>query len=197
MQQMAEAGEIPGTIKIRGVWTLTKRGCVTGSHNWRQNNATAEESRRRKAPPNTEWHGDTLYGRIRIKGTLKRWSLRTSDVELARQMVATDIERLKVEVSYPDHTRVRYEDMLASWAERHIAHEVSGLTVTRYGVSLRQLEPFLRGKFKDEIDKGLISTFVDARRAAGVSTATIERDLGALPASSTTTRSSQIRPATG
>jgi integrase/recombinase XerD len=139
-----------------------------------------KKSRRRKAPPNTEWHGDTLYGRIRIKGKLKRWSLRTGDVELARQVVAADIQRLKAEVFHPDQTRVRYEDMFSAWAERHIAHEVGALTVKRYAVSLKQLEPFLCGKFKDEIEKGLISTIVDARRAAGVSTATIKRDLGAL-----------------
>jgi integrase/recombinase XerD len=139
-----------------------------------------KKSRRRKAPPNTEWHGDTLYGRIRLKGKLKRWSLRTSDVDLARQVVAADIERLKAEVYSPDYSRVRYEDMFASWAERHIAHEVAGLTVKRYAVSLKQLEPFLRGKFKEEIDKALISAIVDGRRAAGVSTATIKRDLGAL-----------------
>jgi integrase/recombinase XerD len=140
----------------------------------------SKKSRRRKAPPNTEWHGDTLYGRIRIKGKLKRWSLRTSDVELARRVAQADIERLKAEVFHPDHTRVKYEDMFSSWAERHIPHEVGALTVKRYAVSLKQLEPFLRGKFKDEIDRGLISTIVDARRAAGVSTATIKRDLGAL-----------------
>ena len=61
-----------------------------------------KKSRRRKAPPNTEWHGDTLYGRIRLKGKLKRWSLRTGDVDLARQVVAADIERLKAEVYSPD-----------------------------------------------------------------------------------------------
>jgi integrase/recombinase XerD len=139
-----------------------------------------KKSRRRKAPPNTEWHGDTLYGRIRLNGKQKRWSLRTSDVDLARQIIAADIERLKAEVWSPDCSRVRYEDMFASWAERHIGHEVAGLTVKRYAVSLKQLEPFLRGKFKDEIAKALISAIVDGRRAAGVSTATIKRDLGAL-----------------
>jgi integrase/recombinase XerD len=139
-----------------------------------------KKSRRRKAPPNTEWHGNTLYGRIRLKGKLKRWSLRTSDVDLARQVVAADIEKLKAEVYSQDYNRVRYEDMFASWAERHIAHEVAVLTVKRYAVSLKQLAPFLRGKFRDEIDKALISAIVDARRAAGVSTATIKRDLGAL-----------------
>ena len=72
-----------------------------------------KKSRRRKAPPNTEWHGDTLYGRIRLKGTLKRWSLRTSDVDLARQVVAADIERLKAEAYGPEFSKVGYEDMFA------------------------------------------------------------------------------------
>jgi len=139
-----------------------------------------KKSRRRKAPPNTEWHGDTLYGRIRIKGRLRRWSLRTGDVELARANVAADIEALKAEVFHPDHHRIKYEDMMASWAERFISHQVGPLTAIRYGRSLKQLEPFLRGKFKDEIDNALISVIVDGRRAAGVSTATIRRDLGAL-----------------
>jgi len=138
-----------------------------------------KKSRRRKAPPNTEWHGDTLYGRIRIKGKLRRWSLRTGDVELARATVAADIEALKAQVFHAAN-RVRYDDVFAAWAERHITHEVGPATARRYAVSLRQLEPFLRGRFLDEIDKERISEIVDNRRAAGVSTATIRRDLVAL-----------------
>src|ERR1700726_4318100 len=89
MQRMAEAGDIPGAIKIRGAWTFEEKRL----RNWLAPIETKEsdhrkKARRRKAPPNTEWHGDTLYGRIRIKGNLKRWSLRTGDVELARQVVA-------------------------------------------------------------------------------------------------------------
>lgn len=139
-----------------------------------------KKSRRRKAPPNTEWHGDTLYGRIRIKGKLKRWSLRTDDVELARLTVAADIEAMKAEAFHPDHHRVKYQDAFSAWGERYIVHQVGPATTVRYTVSLKQLEPFLRGRFLDEIDKSLISTIVDNRRAAGVSTATLRRDLGAL-----------------
>lgn len=138
-----------------------------------------KNSRRRKAPPNTEWHGGTLYGRIRIKGKLRRWSLRTGDVELARATVAADIDALKAEVFHVGH-RVKYEDVVASWAERHITHEVGPATARRYAVSLKQLEPFLRGRCLDEIDKERVGEIVDARRAAGVSTATIRRDLSAL-----------------
>ena len=138
-----------------------------------------KNSRRRKAPPNTEWHGGTLYGRIRIKGKLRRWSLRTDDVEAARTIVAADVEALKAE-AYPAGNRVRYDDMFAAWGERHITHEVGPSTARRYAVSLKQLEPFLRGRFLDEVDKELIAAIVDGRRAAGVATATIRRDLTAL-----------------
>lgn len=136
-------------------------------------------SRRRKAPKNTEWRGDTLHGRIRIKGKLRRWSLRTGDVELARQLVAEDIARLKTAAFHGDQ-RVKYMDIVASWAERHILHEVGPRTAHRYAVSLKQLEPFLLDCFLDEIDKDKVGQIVEARRAKGVSTATIRRDLTAL-----------------
>lgn len=143
--------------------------------------------RRRKAPRHTEWRGETLYGRIRIKGKLTRWSLRTGDVELGRTRVEEDIARMKAEAFYGDQ-RVRYGDMAASWGEKFILHEVGPNTAKRYAVSLRQLEPFLfyevAGKresiFLDQIDKDKVSEIVDARRASGVATATIRRDLTAL-----------------
>lgn len=138
-----------------------------------------KSSRRRKAPKNCEWRGDSLYGRIRVKGKLHRWTLRTGDVELARVRVAEDIARLKASAHYGD-SRVKYEDIAASWAERHIMHEVGETTARRYAVSLKQLEPHLLNCFLDQVDKGKIDEIVTARRAAGVSTATIKRDLTAL-----------------
>ena len=138
-----------------------------------------KNSRRRKAPKNTEWRGQILHGRKRFNGKLKRWSLRTGDVELARARVAEDIERLSAAAFYGD-SRVKYRDVVASWAERHILHEVGPLTAQRYAVSLRQIEPLLLELFLDQIDKVKCSEIVDVRRAAGVSTATIRRDLTAL-----------------
>jgi integrase/recombinase XerD len=52
--------------------------------------------------------------------------------------------------------------------------------VTRYAVSLKQLEPWLLGVYVDAIDKTLISQIVRERRAAGVTIATIRRDLSAV-----------------
>lgn len=134
---------------------------------------------RRKAPKNTEWRGDALYGRIRVKGKLHRWTLRTDEVELAKKRVAEDIARLKAAAFYGDH-RVRYEDIVSAWGERHILHEVGPLTAKRYMSSLVQLEPFLLPLYLDEIDKSKIDEIIVARRAEGVSTATIKRDLNAL-----------------
>ena len=141
---------------------------------------SAEKSgRRRRAPKNTEWRGDTLHGRIRIKGKLHRWSLRTGDVELARELVKEDIARLTA-AAYHQGSRVAYADLAASWAERHILHEVGPRTAHRYAVSLKQLEPLLVELYVDEIDDAKCRQIVDMRRAAGVSTATIRRDLTAL-----------------
>jgi integrase/recombinase XerD len=50
----------------------------------------------------------------------------------------------------------------------------------RYGVSLKQIEGFLRPLFIDEVDRETVSDIVKARRDTGVSTATIRRDLVAL-----------------
>jgi integrase/recombinase XerD len=140
---------------------------------------SAEKSaRRRKAPKNTEWRGDTLHGRIRIKGKLHRWSLRTGDVKLAAQLVEEDIERLKAS-AYHDGPRIKWLDLAASWAERHILHEVGPRTAERYATSLEQLKP-LMPEHVDEITKATIGKIVDARRAAGRSNATINRDLTAV-----------------
>jgi len=136
--------------------------------------------RRRKAPKNCEWRGDTLHGRKRINGKLRRWSLRTGDVEIARTRVAEDIERLVKATAGYTQGRVKYVDLVASWGELHIVHEVGPRTARRYAVSLRQLEPFLIELYVDDIDNDKVKEIVAARRAAGASTATIKRDLTAL-----------------
>jgi integrase/recombinase XerD len=138
----------------------------------------------RKAPRNTQWvwrEGDgwTLEGRVRIRGRLKRWSLRTSDVEIAVARVREEIEKLKAASFYGD-ARPKYRDVFARWVETFVQHEVAATTARRYGVSLKQLEPFLIDLYFDEIDGAKITEIVNARRDAKVTTATIRRDLGAL-----------------
>lgn len=134
--------------------------------------------RRKKAPPNAYWRGATLWGRIEVAGREIRWSLRTSDAAAAVALIA---ERKAVEeaAAKTGRGRVPWGAAVAAWAE-HIVHHVAPTTVRRYATSLRILEPYLLGKFQDEIDRAMIADIVRRRRAVGATGATIRRDLTAL-----------------
>lgn len=141
----------------------------------------------RKAPRNCFWKDDTLYGRKKIKGRDFKWSLHTSDGETARGRVKEDIERLISRVRFGD-TWTTWEDAVAGWTENFIPdRDIGAATAARYAVSLRQLEPYLLGRFVDGkadaanggIDATTIADIVAGRRKDEVTTATIRRDLGA------------------
>lgn len=148
------------------------------------------DSRRKKPPiPNTYWRGpwnqETLWARLEIQCKPIRWSLRLrwplrkGDLEIARARVEAKREGLIAAVHYGEH-RKRTDEVIMSWAERHVIHQVAASTAQRYGVSLKQLKPYLEGTFIDELDRAKMRDIVDGRRAAGASTATICRDLTAL-----------------
>jgi integrase/recombinase XerD len=79
-----------------------------------------------------------------------------------------------------DEVVVKWE----GWVEKDSG--LSAKTITRYASSLIQLEPFVTGKYLDEIDKALIGTIVAGRQAqktrtgSRVTNATIKRDLTAF-----------------
>lgn len=144
----------------------------------------------RKPPiPNTFWRGprggETLWARIELKGKPIRWSLRiqwplrAGDVETARARIEARRTQLVAAAHYGDARRT-YMDVFIEWGEKHIMHAVGPNTARRYAVSLRQLEPFLRDCFLDELDKKKMIEIVDGRRGTGAATATIRRDLTAL-----------------
>jgi integrase/recombinase XerD len=64
----------------------------------------------------------------------------------------------------------------ATWIEGRASQK----TVQRYACSLDQLRDFVEGKRLDEIDGHLLAEIIRARRADGVSNATIKRDLVAV-----------------
>jgi integrase/recombinase XerD len=144
-----------------------------------------------KKPPisNTYWRGpwnqETLWARIEIKGKPIRWSLRLrwplrpGDVDVARDRIEARRDGLVAAVHYGD-ARKRTEEAVLSWAQHHVVHQVAATTALRYGVSLKQLKPYLAGSFIDELDKAKMREIVEGRRAGGASTATIRRDLTAL-----------------
>lgn len=132
----------------------------------------------RKAPKNCFWRGNTLWGRVKIKGRLIRWSLRTSDAAVAKERAKAERERAIAAAHYGDD-RKTWEDAVVAWTD-HITASAGPNTVVRYGCSLRQVEKHLVGCYLDEINKRLVASIVRERRRTGVTNATIRRDLTAL-----------------
>jgi hypothetical protein len=88
--------------------------------------------RRPKAPRHCYWEGGVLYGRQTIKGQKRRWSLRTSDPELAAQRVAADREHNITAATYGD-TRTTWGQAVSNWNTNHIPDRgVSASTADRY-----------------------------------------------------------------
>ena len=134
---------------------------------------------RAKAKKNIFTRGQTLWGRLKIKGRDHKFSLRTRDPEVARARFEAERERLTAVAHYGDD-RKRFADVVLAWTGHHIAHAVSASTARRYASSLKQLQPYVADIYLDEVDRAMIGTYVDTRRTAGATTATIRRDLTAL-----------------
>lgn len=132
---------------------------------------------RRRAPKGCYWRGPVLWGRAQVAGREYRWSLRTSDVAIAKRRRQAEGERL-IAARHFGEQRHKYEDVFVEWSE-HIATQVSATTATRYAASLKGMEPELLPLFIDEIAKATVLAIVKRRRAI-VSMATVRRDLTAL-----------------
>lgn len=133
---------------------------------------------RSRAPKGCYWRGDVLYGRAQVAGHIFRWSLETDDPGVAKKLRA----EFKAQVISGKKAALRrtFIDVYTAWGE-WIPKQVSPSTLTRYLVSIGQLDPFLAGKHLDEINAALIATIVRGRQAAdGVTNATVKRDLVAL-----------------
>ncbi len=122
---------------------------------------------------------DTTYWiRFSYGGREVRRSARTSSKAVAQQYLAQLLE---------EHRRLdrggRPRHPFGEAAER-FAHEylptLKSSTQRRYRVSLKQMAPTIGGLFLDEINKSRLSDYVASRKRAGVSNATIRRDLATL-----------------
>lgn len=133
---------------------------------------------RRKAPPNTYWRGKTLWGRLQVNGEPYRWSLHTDNAAVAKRRLKAERDRLVASAHFGEQ-RHTYDAVFTQWGD-FIVNQVGPETVKRYAVSLSQLAIDLRPMFIDEIDKLKVLDIIKRRREAGVSTATIRRDLTAL-----------------
>lgn len=132
----------------------------------------------RRDATNTFLRGSIWWARFEVAGKEFRGSLRTSDAATARKR-AKDWRDREIGIAKFGEERKRYPDVFAAWSV-HIADQVGPETRRRYAVSLKQLAPWLKPRFLDEIDRELVGVIVRERRAAGVTTATVRRDLTAL-----------------
>ena len=132
---------------------------------------------KRKAPAGCFWRGDTLYGRVRVRGRLVRWSLETDDPKIAK----TRREAGKARAVADKHGDARrsFEEVYAAW-DAQLLRTVGAKTAKRYLCSLGQLAPWLDGRALSDVDGRLVAEIIRERQGAGVTNATIKRDLGAL-----------------
>lgn len=72
-----------------------------------------------------------------------------------------------------------FAEALAAW-DRQIDRAVGVGTADRYRCSRAQIAPWLEGRTLPEINGRLVAEIIEGRQAAGVKSATIKRDLGAL-----------------
>jgi integrase/recombinase XerD len=131
-----------------------------------------------KTPPGCYWRGSTLWGRVRIKGKLFRWSLETDDPRLAATRRKSEKERLiAIKLGDASHS---FDVTAEKWAKEWLIPNKGAGTAERYLCSIAQLSPFVAGRMLQEIDGRLIADVVRARRDSGATNATIKRDLVAL-----------------
>jgi integrase/recombinase XerD len=136
-------------------------------------------SKKRNAPPGCYWRNGVLWGRTVVKGIERRWSLHTDDPKVARERRKAGKDKLAA-VAHHGDARFSFAEVVVAWST-WIEKQVGTQTVRRYATSLGTLEPFLDGKFLDEVDGRLVAEIIRARQTVDdVSNATIKRDLTAL-----------------
>jgi integrase/recombinase XerD len=133
--------------------------------------------RQRKAPAGCYWRGRVLWGRIKVRGQLIRWSLDTDDPAIAKTRRQAGKARAIADLH--GDARRTFEEAFTAW-DVQLARAVGAKTAKRYLCSLQQLSPWLEGRSLSAIDGPLVAAIVRERQKVGVTNATIKRDLGAL-----------------
>ena len=128
-------------------------------------------------PDNLYRRGPTWYGRFFVRGELQRVSLHTGDLREARARLKAI--RAKAErQAYGVRDASRWDDAVVAYSSGVLdAGALKPATAKRYRVSLRQLDPYFRGKALPAITLAAIAEYVDLRQKEGATNATIRRDL--------------------
>jgi len=124
------------------------------------------------------WRGDTIWAQIRVKGTLRRESLQTSNPAQAVERLKRVREDAERERAGLEPAKL-FDDAVVAWDDVGLGVKSENAR-RRYRTSLRMLDPHFEGVRLSDIDARTIGAFVQARRRKGASHATIRRDLTAL-----------------
>lgn len=134
--------------------------------------------RKKEAPEGCYWRGEILWARFVVGGKEYRFSLKTSDPGVARNRAAAEHAKIVAAHSFGEHRKL-WADAVTAWGQ-HVVKEVGARTFDRYTNSLDIIDDHLTGLHVDEVSRDTVKAIIRARREAGVSTATIRRDLTAL-----------------
>ncbi|TGD98065.1 tyrosine-type recombinase/integrase [Methylobacterium nonmethylotrophicum] len=134
--------------------------------------------RKKQAPEGCYWRGEVLWARFVVGGKEYRFSLKTGDPGVARNRAAAEHAKIVAAHSYGEDRKL-WADAVTAWGQYMVA-QVGSRTFDRYTNSLDTIDDHLAGLHVDEVSDDTVAEIIRARRAAGVSTATIRRDLTAL-----------------
>ncbi len=111
--------------------------------------------------------------RITVRGREVRRSTGTADKKLATEFEAKYTEEQWRRVRLGERPRYRWEQAV----ERYLLERAELPSLEDYKLHLRTLHKHLYGRFLDEIDRDLLDTVTQARKADGVSNTTVNRAL--------------------
>ena len=123
--------------------------------------------------------GDIWWARAQVAGRDIKRSLRTaSRVEAKRRLGEwlAEVERVRG----GGEARHTFREAVLKWAEEVLPNAVKPAVAKRYLTSIRAMDPFFSPLRLDQVDGKQVARFVSTRQRAGVSNATIRRDLTAL-----------------
>jgi len=136
---------------------------------------------REKLPKGLYRRGEIIWARFKVRGVEYRESLRTRSVKAAERALNVRRQEIIDQAYFGAVAPTSWKAAVVSWSTLGAkAYGIRPATFDRYLVSLGQLRPWLDDRDVHEIDGKLLKQIVGDRQRAGVTNATIRRDMTAV-----------------
>lgn len=129
-------------------------------------------------PKNLRRRGGVWWYRIIKNGRAHEGSLQTANLGVAKERLE-GVRRELTATRFGEKPRRSFDEAARRFAKEHFP-SLKPKSRKRYGVSLRALADHLHGVWLDEVGSAKLGDFERARLEAGVTTATVRRDLACL-----------------